>query len=30
MILVLKLSGTSLQHHMAKVHVMGLREKLKG
>jgi hypothetical protein len=29
MILVWMLNGTSLQHHMAKVHVMGLGEQLK-
>jgi hypothetical protein len=29
MILAWLLSGTSLQHHTAKVHVMGLGEQLK-
>jgi hypothetical protein len=30
MILIWTPSGTSLQHHMAKMHVMGLGEQLKG
>jgi hypothetical protein len=30
MILVWTLDGTSLQHHMAPVHVVGLGEQLRG